>query len=108
MNERNAINRLFEELYMERVHQVAFKNMQEDQQYKRLSNKAAGVFELLRETLTSPEQLLLLEKLEESQNVLVMVQLEYAYLQGVKDSPGLQGQLEKCGLVFAPREGYQS
>lgn len=105
MNERNAISRLFEELYMERVHHVAFKNMQDDQEYKRLFNKTTGVFELLRETLVTPEQLMLFEKLEETQNVLLMIQLEYAYLQGIKDSKKIKRQLEKCGLSLSEENG---
>ncbi|QUP88696.1 hypothetical protein KD909_15145 (plasmid) [Exiguobacterium sp. PFWT01] len=100
MNERNAINKLFDQLFMERVHHVALKTMQEDMEYKRAFNKVMGVFELLRESLSEADQLVLFEKLEESQNELIAVQMEYAYIQGIKDSEQIQEQLKKCGLSF--------
>ena len=100
MNERNAISKLFDQLFDEQVHHVALKNMQEDIEYRRAFNKTIGVFELLRESLDTQDQLVLFEKLEESQNELVSVQMEYAYLQGIKDSQQIQEQLKKCGLSF--------
>ncbi len=100
MNERNAINKLFDQLYLERVHQVALKNMQQDEEYNRSYNKVMGVLELLRESLEDADQQMLLDKLEEAQNVLMGVRMEYAYIQGLKDSAAVSEQLEKCGLHF--------
>lgn len=104
MNERNAISKLFDQVFMERVHHVALKHMQEDAEYKQSYNKVHGVLELLRESLKESDQIVLLEKLEESQNALIAIQMEYAYIQGIKDSPALQEQLSICGLNFIPGE----
>lgn len=105
MNERNAINKLFDQLFMERVHHVALKSMQQDAEYKQTFNKVLGVFELLRESLNETDQLVLFEKLEESQNALVAVQMEYAYIQGIKDSQQIKKQLKKCGLSLSEENG---
>lgn len=107
MNERNAINKLFDQLFMERVHHVALKSMKKDEEYNRAFNKALGVFELLRESLDGADQLVLFEKLEESQNALVAVQMEYAYIQGIKDSQQIKQQLQKCGLSLSEESGEE-
>jgi len=101
MFERNVVKRAFDEIFNERVHQVAYKKCTDDPEHYEAKIKATGLFKLLMDSLESEKQQDLLRDLECEWNLSGSVFLEYAYRQGLEDSQMIHNELSKYGISVA-------
>ncbi|MBW8349611.1 hypothetical protein K0H71_09155 [Bacillus sp. IITD106] len=99
MNEKNVIHKAFTDVvFVERVHQEAYKKCLEDTEYQLATEDAARLLRQLKETLSNNEQKKLLDELESTGDRMYSPFLEYCYCQGIEDSEMIHNQLKKYGI----------
>lgn len=99
MTGNNIIRKAFINIvFVERVHQVAYKKVMADSEYRTAEEVSSQLFSQLEESLSTKEQKELLLELESAWDRKYGIFLEYSYCQGIADSPMIHKQLEKYGI----------
>ncbi|MED4174569.1 hypothetical protein P4631_19405 [Halalkalibacterium halodurans] len=98
MMKKTAVERAFIGLMEERIHQVAREKAMNDPEYTSADEKKSSLFECLRDSLTTEKQRSLLDDLEGAWTYTGGLMQEFAYRQGIKDSPMIHNELQKFGI----------
>ncbi|KRG14727.1 hypothetical protein ACA30_09740 [Virgibacillus soli] len=95
----NIIRKAFVNVvFFERVHQVAFKKVMADSEYRKAEEASSHLFSQLEKSLSTEEQKELLLELESAWDSKYGIFLEHSYCQGIADSPMIHKQLKKYGI----------
>jgi hypothetical protein len=98
MVEKTAVERAFIGLMEERIHQVAREKAMNDPEYASADGRKSSIFERLRDSLTTEKQRSLLDDLEGAWTYAGGLMQEFAYRQGIEDSPMIHNELKKFGI----------
>lgn len=96
--ESKLIEAAFKSIMEERVFKVALTKAAKDMEFIEADKKRDGLFADLKGSLTNKTQHVLLDELESAWNILEYLGQEYAYRQGVEDSPKLHQELSRFGI----------
>lgn len=98
--EKNVFQEALSVIVEERVNKVAANKAQKDSTYQKLEDECSTLLKMLGESLTTEEQRVLLNRLEENWNAAEDLMREYAYRQGIEDSAMLHQELRRFGVLL--------
>lgn len=97
MSEKTVFRQAFSAIVEDRVNKVAVSKAQKDPAYQKIDDECSTLLRLLGEALTTEEQRVLLNQLEENWNAAEDLMREYAYRQGIEDSAVWHEELAQFG-----------
>ncbi|MBP3041644.1 hypothetical protein J9303_19570 [Bacillaceae bacterium Marseille-Q3522] len=100
----NVVQKAFDTISAERVHQIAYRKTAADPGYIAARERAEAVFDELKDSLGEETQKKLLFELETAFNDKDSFLIEYAYRQGLEDSTMIHKELSKLGISIAKED----
>ncbi len=99
MDVQSIVENFVDEMIENRVYQVAYEKVKQDEDYIKINNKESAIFQTLMDSLDNQNQKILLIDLANAYDDLEIIYLKYSYLQGLQDSDAIKQAFKRINNI---------